>query len=281
MIISLGKLSEAAVGLLRLWMKIVSIIPCGRTIAEATIQNHAVGWMGLDHEEVLKNLKSLSDPRAVEGMARFGISRKNTYGVSIPNLRRMAKRIGLNHSLAQQLWSSGIHEARILASMIDNPEMVTEEQMETWIKDIDSWDICDQCCSNLFDKTKFAHQKALEWSEKNEQFIKRAGFVLMATLAVHDKKAGDEDFMKFLPLIERESFDDRNFVKKGVNWALRQIGKRNVNLNRKAVETAKEIQKLGSKSARWIASDALRELTSRPVRTRLFCRTRRDVHVSH
>ncbi len=235
----------------------------------------------MDHKDILKNLKSLSDPRAMEGMARFGINPKKAYGVSIPNLRVMAKRIGLNHSLAQQLWLSGIHEARILASMIDNPEMVTEEQMESWIKDVDSWDICDQCCSNLFDKTRFAHWKAVEWSKRKEEFIKRAGFVLMAALAVHDKKAGDEAFMKFLPLIARESLDDRNFVKKGVNWALRQIGKRNVHLNREAVETAKEIQKLESKTARWVASDALRELTSRPVQTRFFSRPNRVIHLSH
>ena len=174
-----------------------------------------------------------------------------------------------NHNLAQELWASGIHEARILACMIDDPEMVNEEQIERWVKDFDSWDVCDQCCSNLFDKTEFAYQKAVEWSKRNEEFVKRAGFVLMACLAVHDKKAKDKEFLRFLPIIKRESADNRNFVKKAVNWALRQIGKRNLNLNREAIEAAAEIQKMDSRSAKWIASDAIRELTSEAVQERL------------
>jgi 3-methyladenine DNA glycosylase AlkD len=224
----------------------------------------------MDCEEILKQLKSLSNPNAVAGMARFGINPKNTYGVSIPVLRKMAKQIGKNHLLAQQLWtSSSIHEARILAGMIDVPEKVTETQLERWVKDFDSWDVCDQCCSNLFDKTKFAHKKAIEWSKRREEFVKRAGFVLMATLAVHDKEADNQKFMRFLPIIKREATDERNFVKKAVNWALRQIGKRNSALNKIAIQTAKEIQKIDSKSARWIASDAIRELTSGAVRKKL------------
>jgi len=223
----------------------------------------------MQYDEILRRLQSLADPKAVEGMARFGINPKNTYGVSIPNLRATAKEAGRNHLLAEQLWSSGIHEARILAGMIENPKMVTERQMDNWVKDFDSWDVCDQVCSNLFDKTPFAHQKALEWSKRSEEFVKRAGFVLMATLAVHDKKVKDEAFLKFLPLIKREATDDRNYVKKAVNWALRQIGKRSIKLNEAAVETAKEIQGLNSKSARWIASDALRELTSDAVQRKL------------
>jgi 3-methyladenine DNA glycosylase AlkD len=211
----------------------------------------------------------LSDPKAVAGMARFGINPENAYGVSIPNLRRMAKQIGRDHPLALRLWNSGIHEARILASMIDPPEMVTEEQMDNWVKDFDSWGVCDQCCSNLFDKTKFAHKKAIQWSKRREEFVKRAGFVLMATLAVHDKEAGDKEFLKFLPIIKREATDERNFVKKAVNWALRQIGKRNLSLNKMAIQTAKEIQKMDSRAARWIASDALRELTGGPVQKKL------------
>jgi len=190
-------------------------------------------------------------------------------GVSVPNLRMMAKEIGRNHVLAQQLWSSGVHEARILASMIDVPEKVTERQMETWVKDFDSWDVCDQCCSNLFDKTEFAYRKAVEWSKRNGEFVKRAGFVLMAVLSVHDRKANDAEFLKLLPIIERGSVDDRNFVKKAVNWALRQIGKRNVNLNKEAIKAAREIQRLDSKSARWIAADALGELTSPAIQKRL------------
>jgi len=216
-------------------------------------------------EEILKQLKSLYNPDAVAGMARFGINATNTYGVSIPVLRKMAKQIGKNHLLAEKLWNSGIHEARILAPLIDPPETVTERQMETWVKDFDSWDVCDQCCSNLFDKTKFAHKKALEWSKRREAFVKRAGFVLMATLAVHDKETDNQKFLRFLPVIKREATDERNFVKKAVNWALRQIGKRNSALNKIAIQTAKQIEKMDSKSARWIASDAIRELTHRAI----------------
>lgn len=223
----------------------------------------------MKYEEILKQLKSLSNPEAIEGMARFGINPNNTYGVSIPDLRKIAQETGKDHTLALQLWSSGIHEARILAGMIDEPEKVTGEQMEAWVADFDSWDVCDQVCSNLFDKTGLAYQKAIEWSDREEEFVKRAGFVLMAALAVHDKKAGDEKFLEFLPVIKKEAFDDRNFVKKAINWALRQIGKRNMNLNRAAIETAKEIQGIDSKAAKWIASDALRELTDEKTQKRL------------
>jgi 3-methyladenine DNA glycosylase AlkD len=224
----------------------------------------------MDCNEILRQLKLFSNPDAVAGMARFGINPKNTYGVSIPNLRKLAKEIGKDHLLAQQLWtSSSIHEARILASMIDVPEEVTEKQMEKWVKNFDSWDVCDQCCSNLFDKTKFAHKKALEWSKRREEFVKRAGFVLMATLSVHDKEADNHKFLRFLPIIKREAIDERNFVKKAVNWALRQIGKRNSALNKIAIQTAKQIQKIDSKSAKWIASDALRELASEAVQKKL------------
>ena len=221
------------------------------------------------YSEIVKKLKSLSNPEAVAGMARFGINPENTYGVSIPNLRRMAKEIGKEHTLARQLWSSGIHEARILAGMINEPEMVTEKQMEEWVRDFDSWDVCDQVCMNLFEDTPFAYKKAIAWSKRKDEFIKRAGFVMMARLAVSDKKAGDKQFEKFLPIIKRESKDERNFVKKAVNWALRQIGKRNLRLNKKAIEIAKEIQKIDSKSARWVAADALKELTSETVQKRL------------
>jgi 3-methyladenine DNA glycosylase AlkD len=202
-------------------------------------------------------------------MARFGINPENTYGVSIPKLRKVAKETGRKHALAQQLWASGIHEARILASMIDEPEMVTAMQMESWVSEFDSWDVCDQCCNNLFDKTGFAHRKAEEWSGRGEEFVKRAGFVMMATLAVHDNKATDEGFLRFLPIIKRESTKNRNFVKKAVNWALRQIGRRNLNLNRIAIKTAEEIQQIDSKSASWIAPDAIRELTGEAVQKRL------------
>ncbi len=220
-------------------------------------------------EKYLARLKSLRDPEAVAGMARFGINPDNTLGVSIPAIRKMAKEIGKNHALAQEFWSSGIHEARILAGLVDDPGEVTEEQMERWAADIDSWDVCDQVCSNLFDKTRFAYQKAHEWSGREEEFVKRAGFVLMAALSVHDKKAGDEKFLDFLPLIKREAQDERNFVKKAVNWALRQIGKRNLDLNRAAILTANDILKIDSKTAKWVASDALRELTGEKIQKKL------------
>ena len=217
----------------------------------------------MNYNDILKKLKSLSNPKTVEGMARFGINPKNTYGVSIPEIRDLAKEIGKDHKLAQQLWSSEIHEARIIACLIDRVEDVTEGQMEKWVKDFDSWDVCDQVCMNLFDKTKFAYSKAEEWSKRKEEFVKRAGFALIASLAVHDKKAKDEDFLKFFPIIKRGSTDERNFVKKAVNWALRQIGKRNKKLNKEAIKISMEIQKINSKSAKWIASDAIKELKAK------------------
>jgi len=223
----------------------------------------------MQYNDILRKLEALSDPKAVEGMARFGINPENTYGVSIPNLRKIAKEIKVDHALAQQLWASGIHEARILASMVDDPKIVTEEQIERWVNEFDSWDVCDQCCMNLLEKTEFPYQKAIQWSSNDKEFVKRTGFVLMARLAVSDKKADDKQFEPFFPLIKREASDNRNFVKKAVNWALRQIGKRNLNLNRRAIETGKEIQSMDSRSAKWIASDAIRELTSRAVQEKL------------
>jgi len=223
----------------------------------------------MQYEKVIEKLKTLTNPEAIEGMKRFGITANKTFGVSIPDLRNLAKEIGKNHYLAIKLWSSGIHDARILASLIDDPKIVTEEQMENWVKDFDSWDICDQCCNNLFRKTQFAFQKVIDWSNRKEEFVKRTAFSLIAFLAIHDKEKEDIEFVKFLSIIKNESIDERNFVKKSVNWALRQIGKRNLNLNKKAIETAKEIETIDSKSAKWIASDALRELTSEKIQKRL------------
>ena len=220
-------------------------------------------------KEVLKKLKKLSNPKNVKGMARFGIKPDKALGISIPNLRKLAKEIGKNHKLALQLWRSEIHEARILAGMIDEVDKVTEKQMDLWIKGFDSWDVCDQVCANLFDKTSFAFKKAIEWTRREEEFEKRAGFALMACLAWHDKGAGDSKFIKFFPAIKRGSVDERNYVKKAANWALRQIGKRNRNLNKEAIKIALVIQKIESKSARWIANDALRELKSEAVQKRL------------
>ena len=213
--------------------------------------------------EILTQLKSLANPANVVGMARYGINSRNTLGVSIPQLRQIAKQVGMDHALALALWQSGIHDARILAAYIDDPARVTLAQMERWVKDFDSWDVCDQVCSSLFDKTPYAHRVAVAWARREPEFVRRAGFVMMAALAVHDKAASDAAFLKFLRIIQRHSTDERNFVKKAVNWALRQIGKRNRALNRAAIATAKEIQKIESKTARWIAADALRELQAK------------------
>lgn len=224
---------------------------------------------------VIDKLKTQGDSKNIEGMIKFGINSEKTLGVKVPVLRRIAKdiknqltrdasRITDNdlHQLAQELWDSGVHEARILASMVDDPEMVTEKQMDNWIKDFDSWDVCDQTCMNLFDKTLFAFVKAIEWTGRDREFEKRAGFAMMACLAWHDKKYPDKEFEKFFSFIIRNATDERNFVKKAVNWALRQIGKRNKNLCQKAIQVARKIDKTDSKSARWIAKDAIRELNN-------------------
>jgi 3-methyladenine DNA glycosylase AlkD len=202
-------------------------------------------------------------------MVRYGITSRKVFGISAPILRTMAKEIGENHALALRLWSTGYLEARILAALIDDPGAVTRKQMERWVADFDNWAVCDACCGNLFDRTPFAWEKAVAWSCRKEEFVKRAGFALMAWLAVHDKKAEDKLFLKFLTVIRREATDERNFVRKAVNWALRQIGKRSSFLNRHALKTARGIQKIDSASSRWIATDALRELTTNSVQLRL------------
>ena len=219
-------------------------------------------------EVIIKELEELSNPEDVEGMARFGINQMKRYGVRMPELRRIAKNTGKNHELAEKLWNAGYGETRILASLIDDPEKVTEAQMEKWVLDFDSWDVCDQCCMNLFRKTPFAYKKIFEWSRNEHEFVKRAAFTLIAVLAVHDKQAPDDRFEQLFSLIIEESIDNRNYVKKSVNWALRHIGKKNIHLNRRAIEIAEEIHKIDSKSARWIASDALRELKSEKVQKR-------------
>jgi 3-methyladenine DNA glycosylase AlkD len=218
---------------------------------------------------VIAELRSKADPGAAKGMARFGISSENALGVSMPVLRRMAKGLGKDHGIAAGLWKSGIHEARVLAALVDEPLKVTESQMERWVKDFDSWDVCDGCCGNLFDRTPFAYRKAVEWSTRKEEYVKRAGYVLMAELAVHDKDASDEMFLRFFENIIEGSTDSRNFVRKAVNWALRQIGKRNLDLNKAADELAQMISRIDSPSARWIASDALRELRSDTIQRKL------------
>jgi 3-methyladenine DNA glycosylase AlkD len=207
------------------------------------------------------------------GMARFGINPQNTLGVSIPALRAMARPHRKNHQLALELWDTGIHEARIMASLIDDAEQVTIDQMVAWTVAFDSWDVCDQVCSNLWEETPFAFNQAIRWSRREEEFVKRAGFVLMARLAVGGKKAPDADQIAVIfSEIERGADDKRNFVKKAVNWALRQIGKRSAELNRQAIQTAERIALLDSAAARWIAADALRELKSAAVQARLKAR---------
>jgi 3-methyladenine DNA glycosylase AlkD len=224
----------------------------------------------LEVKQAVDLLKSLGDPKAVEGMARFGIQSSNSFGVSVPKLRNLAREVGRDHQLALKLWETGLHDARLLATIVDDPEQVTIDQMDKWARDFDSWDIVDGCCGNLFDKTPFAVAKAKEWCKREEEFVKRAGFVLIAELAVHDIQAKDKLFVDFLPLIIGGASDKRNFVKKAVNWALRQIGKRNLKLNRVAVSTSLKIQKMESGAAKWVASDALRELKSPQVLKRLL-----------
>jgi len=225
--------------------------------------------MEMKYEQVIRQLKSMENPKNVEGMQRFGIRGGGMLGISVYDIRRIGKDIGKDHSLALRLWGSGIHEARMLACFVGEPEKVTEALMEKWARGFESWDIVDQCCSNLFDKTPFVEKKIKEWTSRKEEFVKRAGFVLMCAKAVHDKKAKDREFEEYFPIIKRESHDERNFVRKAVNWALRQIGKRNLSLNKKAISVAKELEKSDSKAARWIARDALRELTGEKVRERL------------
>jgi 3-methyladenine DNA glycosylase AlkD len=217
----------------------------------------------MNYREIIEKLKLYKNPKNIEGMARFGINPKNTLGISIYILRPLAKKIGKDHLLALKLWSSGIHEARILAAYIDEAALVTEKQMDDWVSDFDSWDVCDQVISSLFDKTSFAYKKAFEWSKRKEEFEKRAGFVMMAALSVHDKKASNAMFIKFFPVIKKWSTDERNFVKKAVNWSLRQIGKRNLYLKDKSIKVSEDIIKSypNSKSAQWVAKDALRELS--------------------
>lgn len=220
-------------------------------------------------EEVLQKLQENASPEARQGMAQFGMTVDQRLGVSVPDMRRLAKEIGKDHGLALALWETGIAEAQIVASMIADPKKMSEAQMDDWVKDIDSWDVCDQACMNLFEKTPFAWQKIHDWSMRDEEFVKRAGYALIACLAWHDKRAADEQFVALMPVIAQGATDDRNFVKKAVNWALRNIGKRNRHLNAVAIETAKQIQQIDARSARWIAADALRELQGEAVQKRL------------
>ncbi|MFC1670208.1 DNA alkylation repair protein [Spirochaetota bacterium] len=220
-------------------------------------------------EDVLKELKSNANPHQIKGMERFGMTSKGRLGVSIPDLRKMAKSIGKDHRLALELWESGFQEGRILAAMVAEPHRVTGKQMDMWVKDFDSWDVCDQVCMNLFDRTDIVWEKIGDWSKSGEEFIKRAAYALIASLALHNKEANDSKFVELFPLIKMGSTDDRNYVKKAVSWALRHIGKRNIKLNKSAIKLAYEIKKIDSKPARWIANDAIRELEGDSVQRRL------------
>ncbi|MEO3944645.1 DNA alkylation repair protein [Gorillibacterium sp. CAU 1737] len=222
--------------------------------------------------EIVDRLRELSSPKTLQSMIRIGINPDQALGVTLPLMRKLAKEVGRNHELALQLWNSGYHEARILATMVDNPREVTEQQLESWSGEFDSWDVCDLTCRNLIEKTPFAIEKAMEWSSRQEEFVKRAGFVLMARISVSHKKLPDSEFAPFFEQIIKHSEDDRNFVRKAMHWALRQIGKRNLPLNKKAVECAGELQRLGTKNSVWVANQALRELLSEPVQARLQIR---------
>ena len=218
---------------------------------------------------VIERLRGLESPGDKEGMARYGIRTDRAFGVSMYVLRDLAKELGTDHELAGALWATGYHEAQILAGIVDDPALVTRDQMDRWAAAFDSWDVCDQCCTNLFDRTPFAYEKAFEWARDEREFVRRSGFVLVAGLAVHDLKADDDKLSVFFPLIEEYAFDGRNFVRKAVNWALRNIGKRNLALNASAIRAAREIQAIDSRAARWIAADALRELQGEKVQQRL------------
>ncbi|MBE2212235.1 MAG: DNA alkylation repair protein [Opitutaceae bacterium] len=210
--------------------------------------------------DVVDHLESLRNERNIAGMARFGIRPARPLGISIAILRPLAKKLGRDHALSEALWASGWHEARILAAFVEEPARVTRRLMDARAAAFDSWDICDQWCLSVFWRTPHAWTKARQWAGRRAEFVKRAGFSLLAVLAVHDHAAQERAFLEALALVEREASDERNYVKKAVNWALRQIGKRDPRLRRAAIATATRIAKQDSRAARWVAADALREL---------------------
>jgi 3-methyladenine DNA glycosylase AlkD len=219
---------------------------------------------------ILTALYSKANPKNVEGMARYGIkSTNNVLGLTAKDLFSLAKNIGTNQALALELWHSAIYEARLLAALIADPGQMKKSIMNSWVKDFDNWAICDGVCMHCFRNTPYAHELAVKWIKRKSEFVRRAGCTMIATLAVHDKKSSDSVFLQYLVVLKKYSTDERNFVKKAVNWALRQIGKRSLELNAAAIKTAKEIQKINSSSARWIAADALRELQNTKVQKRL------------
>jgi len=219
--------------------------------------------------EILDKLKAMSKPENLSGMARYGIKTENRLGITMPELRKLAKETGKDHALAMELWHSGIAEARIIAGLVAEPEMLTEQQMDGMVKDIDSWDIDDQTNMNLFEKTPYAWKKVREWIICPEEFVKRTALSLIACLAWHSKSASDQQFVDLFPLLAEAAQDERKSIQKAVSWAIRNVGKRNPRLNQHAIELAREVQKLATKPARWIASDVLRELTGPAVQRRL------------
>lgn len=243
-----------------------------RTPAKATRES-VTQSLNDEVQAVVASLKRLGNRRTRDGMARYGIPSDNALGVTMANLKVLAKRLGRNHDLAVALWDTGVYEARMLASLIDEPARVTSGQMDRWCRDFDNWGICDTACFALFDRTPHAWAKVTLWSGKRDEFVKRAAFALLWGLTVHDKLAGDEQFAQGLLLVERAATDERHFVKKAVNMALRAIGKRNSALNGAAVASARRLAASPEPAARWVGKDALRELTSASVVRRLASRT--------
>ena len=212
---------------------------------------------------VLASLEGMSARKDRENLARFGITAGKAYGVSMANIQTLAKRLGRDHALAGALWKSGWYEARMLAAFVDEPEKVTATQMERWCRDFDNWGICDTVCFQLFDRTPHAWDKVDRWCDRDEEFVKRAGFALLACLALHDKRADDKAFVRALHALERGARDERNFVKKGVSWALRLIGRRNPALNVAALQVARRLADSPDAAARWVGRGAFKELTAR------------------
>lgn len=224
----------------------------------------------MDFEDIVCEFEFIGDEKNIEGQKRFGININKSYGIRMPDIRKIAKKIGKNHELALQLWNHPYHESKILATMVEEPDKLSEEQLNKWVHDFDSWDIVDQACINLFRKSDLAISKISLWSESDEEYVKRTAFSLIAVLAVHKKKEGDDYFRKFYPLIINASCDNRNFVKKSVNWAIRQIGKRNINLNRELINLSYEILKKDCKAGNWISKNAINELESDKIQKRLL-----------
>jgi 3-methyladenine DNA glycosylase AlkD len=217
---------------------------------------------------LINKMRAMADPEALAGKARYGINIENSLGLRMPQIRGLAREIGRDHALALELWQTGIVDARILAPLIAEKKKIDDDLMENWVTDFASWDVCDQCCINLFRHHATAFNKVEAWAAREEEYVRRAGFALLATLAVHKKQEPDQTFINLFPLIQRYAFDDRNFVKKAVNWALRQIGKRNKALNLAAIDACERIKSQNTPAARWIASDALRELQDKKILAR-------------